>query len=611
MLRRSVMMVAVALVVLPACSSTPSPRPTAQRFLDAWARGDATSAAAITNDPSAAASALKDWRAALDVASARFTLGAGTRTPRFAASVDLRGLGPWRYQGVISLHRSKGAWLVDWSPAVLYPGMTGTQRLSRTRVLAARADVLDRNGTPIITAQPVVTVGVEPQRLGDPAPALAALQKTVGADPARVSALIKAARPDAFVPVITLRRPAFDAVKPVLNPIPGVVFQTGTLDLAPSPTFALAVLGKVGPATVESLRDAGPTALASDSLGLSGLEAVYQRHLAGSPSGAVSISEGGATVRQVFSVAGKPGQPVRTTLDPALQTAAEHALVGVGQPAAVVAVQPSTGDILAVANAPADSTYDRALAGQYPPGSSFKVVTAAALLQGGMTLETVVPCPARAVIGGKPFTNFEGEAPGPVPFITDFARSCNTAFASASSRVSAQALADEAGAFGFDTRWSLPLTAAPGRFPLPADTAESAAAAIGQGRVTASPLAMALVAATAAAGTWHAPTLVTDPPQASVSGPTITIAGPVDDALHQLMRSVVTSGTGVAANVAGTAVFGKTGTAEFGSATPPVTHAWFIGFRGDVAFAVLVEGGGVGGQVAAPIAARFLRAAGA
>ena len=77
--------------------------------------------------------------------------------------------------------------------------------------------------------------------------------------------------------------------------------------------------------------------------------------------------------------------------------------------------------------------------------------------------------------------------------------------------------------------------------------------------------------------------------------------------LRELMRLVVTSGTGTAANVAGAPVFGKTGTAEFGTRQPPQTHAWFVGFRSDLAFAVLVEGGGFGGEVAAPLAARFLQ----
>ena len=122
----------------------------------------------------------------------------------------------------------------------------------------------------------------------------------------------------------------------------------------------------------------------------------------------------------------------------------------------------------------------------------------------------------------------------------------------------------------------------------------------------ASPLTMALVAAAAGSGTWHPPTLVDDPPQGAAAPPVAVDPG-IDASLHQLMRAVVTSGTGTAANV-GNAVFGKTGTAEFGPGDPPATHAWFIGFRGDVAFAVLVEGGGVGGQVAAPIAAKFLHA---
>jgi len=607
---------ALAAALLPACSSGPSPRPAASAFLRDWSRGDLTGAGTATDNPAAATLALRTWQTSLDVGRATFNLtstggaGKGRATAKFSAHVALNGfLRTWSYQGALSLRRIGSRWVVAWSPGALYPGLAPGQSLARTRTLPPRAPMIDRNGAPLVTATPVVTVGVVPSHLQDAAAALAVLQKTTGADPTRVQKAIAASKPDNFVPVITLRRPAFDAVKAILNPVPGVVFQTGSADLGPTPTFGLAVLGKVGAATAEALRAAGAGFEATDQVGLNGLEALYQRRLAGTPSGSVAIVDAnGRHLREVLSVTGSFGQPVQTTLDPHLQTAAEAALAGVGKPAAVVAVQASTGQVLAVANVPADSTFHRALAGRYPPGSSFKVVTAAALIARGLTLDAVAPCPPQAVIGGKPFTNFEGEAPGSVPFLTDFARSCNTAFVGLSGRLQPQRLADTARAFGFGTKWSLPVSAFSGQFPLPADAAELAAASIGQGRDLASPLGMALVAATAAGGTWHPPALVENPPQGGAAAPAPLPPG-VGDSLHQLMRAVVTSGTGTAANVAGAPVYGKTGTAEFGPGKPPATHAWFIGFRGDVAFAVLVEGGGVGGQVAAPVAATFLRTA--
>ncbi|MBV8386798.1 MAG: penicillin-binding protein [Acidimicrobiia bacterium] len=599
----------VAVIGLTACSSGTSSQPTASKFLDAWAKGEASAAAALTDNPAAAQTALQHWRSTLDVGNAAFTVksASGSRAT-YSADVDLNGLGRWRYSGALTLRKAKSSFVVAWSPSVLYPGLVSGQDLSRTRTLPARAPVLDHNGTPLLTPTPVVTVGVETGRV-DPATAVPILQRTTGIDPARVTAAIAAAKPGTFVPVITLRRPAFDPVKATLNAVPGVVFQTTTVDLAPTPTFALPVLGKVGSATAEALKAAGPGFEATDNVGLNGLEGLYQKRLAGTPSGSINVVDAnGRALRTLFSVQGTNGQAVRTTLDMATQTAAESALVGTPQPAALVAVKASTGDVLAVANTPADSTYDRALAGRYPPGSSAKVVTSAALLQRGLTVNDVVPCPPRAVVGGKPFTNFEGEAPGAVPFLTDFAKSCNTAFVSVSGRLTAQALADTAHNFGFGAKWTLPLAADSGQFPVPGDAAELAAESIGQGRVLASPMTMALVAAAAGSGIWHPPTLVSDPPQAAAASP-VSVDPGIDSALHQLMRVVVTSGTGTAANVAGAGgpVYGKTGTAEFGPGNPPATHAWFIGFRGDIAFAVLVEGGGVGGQVAAPIAAKFLR----
>ena len=125
---------------------------------------------------------------------------------------------------------------------------------------------------------------------------------------------------------------------------------------------------------------------------------------------------------------------------------------------------------------------------------------------------------------------------------------------------------------------------------------------IGQDRITATPLAMAGVAGAVADGRWRRPRLLADDrKQAGPELPSSEVA-----TLRELMRSVVTRGSGTAlANVGGGEIAGKSGTAEFGDAQPPETHAWFIAFRGDVALAVLVEKGRSGGSVAAPLAARF------
>jgi cell division protein FtsI/penicillin-binding protein 2 len=130
---------------------------------------------------------------------------------------------------------------------------------------------------------------------------------------------------------------------------------------------------------------------------------------------------------------------------------------------------------------------------------------------------------------------------------------------------------------------------------------------IGLGMVLASPHRVATLSASVAAGARVAPRLVVDPePSAGAAARTPLDKGNVST-LQDLMRAVVTQGTGTAlVGVPGGAVHGKTGTAEFGSKDPPDTHAWFTGYQGDLAFAVIVEGGGFGAQVAAPLASDFL-----
>ena len=339
-----------------------------------------------------------------------------------------------------------------------------------------------------------------------------------------------------------------------------------------------------------------------------GLEAAFERQLAGTPSGEVRLvgggGEDGEAAKVLHRFAGKDGQPVETTLDPRVQEAAEAALDPLTKPAALVALRPSTGELLAVVNSPVDG-YNRALLGRYPPGSTFKVVTAGALLASGLRPTDPVDCPKEAKVGGRTFGNFEDEVLGRIPFSSAFAHSCNTAFVQqAAKRLDGEELVAAAAQYGFGLDPSPSIPAVTSRVPAPSDRADLAAESFGQGRVTASPLQMALVAGTVAKGRWPHPTLV--------SGETGETESPdpldakVASTLRTLMRQVVTEGTAADANLPGK-VGGKTGTAEFGTGDPLPTHAWFIGFRGDLAFSVVVEDGGVGGRVAAPTAARFLR----
>jgi cell division protein FtsI/penicillin-binding protein 2 len=154
-----------------------------------------------------------------------------------------------------------------------------------------------------------------------------------------------------------------------------------------------------------------------------------------------------------------------TTLDLDVQRADEQALGDTKRKAARVAIQPLTGDALAVANRPSDSTLNRALTGLYPPGSTFKVITTAALLRDGLSVDQTVPCPATEVVDGRSFRNFEGEAAGSVPFRTDFAQSCNTAFVSLAPRLDRAALAKTAEDFGLGARLRLGLPVADGHVP--------------------------------------------------------------------------------------------------------------------------------------------------
>ncbi|SDH40064.1 NTF2-like N-terminal transpeptidase domain-containing protein [Sinosporangium album] len=295
---------------------------------------------------------------------------------------------------------------------------------------------------------------------------------------------------------------------------------------------------------------------------------------------------------------------VKTTFDQRVQAAAARALDGVDRPAAIVAVKAGTGEILALADRLGSE--HNVIVSQFPPGSAFKVVTALTLLSSGLTPDTQVACPATYTIRGhRSFQNDNHIDRGTISLRSAFAHSCNTTMIEQITRLpSRRALYDTAQSAGLGR--SLAPGGASGRcgqISEPSDADWLGADAIGQGSVRVTPLCMAVLAAAVADGTWRAPRLmpqrVEDIPGQPAEVP--LPAGPVEG-VRSMMRAVVSEGTASSAGLpAGTA--GKTGTAE---ADAGPSHAWFMGYKDDLAFAVLVLGGGSGGRVAAPLAARFL-----
>ncbi|MEU7001186.1 penicillin-binding transpeptidase domain-containing protein [Nonomuraea sp. NPDC046570] len=324
---------------------------------------------------------------------------------------------------------------------------------------------------------------------------------------------------------------------------------------------------------------------------------------------AINARTAGGQVRRLVVYQPPPARQVRTTLSRPVQAAAARALDGVRQPAAVVAVRASTGEILAIADRLGGER--AALQTLYPPGSAFKVVTAAGLLAAGLRPDSVVPCPGATRLPGgmHEFLNPEGKDRGDLPFGTAFTQPCNTTFVEqVGSRLKAPGLAALAKNWGFDGKGLATGVGGLCGSASPADAPDKiGAAAMGTGSVKATPLCMAVAAAAVDSGTWRAPRLVTVKAARKLDGAPpkgAELDGRVTEGLRAMMRQAVVPGSTVGRGLPG-GVSGVTGTAE--PADGGRKHAWFVGFRGDVAFSVLVENGGSGDTAALPIAARFLK----
>jgi cell division protein FtsI/penicillin-binding protein 2 len=539
------------------------------------------------------------------------TLGAVTQSGSHArAALRWRWTLPlgrsWSYTTDATFVLRQGRWQPRFTPRTVEPALRQDDILRLTVTQAPRAAILASGGQPIVVPRPVVNVGVEPERVHD-LPGLAQkLHQVLGIDAAALISAVKAASPTAFVPVITLRRAAYERVRAVIYPLPGTVFTTGTMPLAPTSTFARSLLGTTGNPTAQLLNTSHGRYTASMTVGVSGLQQAFDGSLGGTPGLTVAaVDTEGDSAGTLYEVSPRPGTALRTTLELPAQNAADAALAGVRQPSALIAIRISTGAVIASAVGPDPGGYNIAFQGTYPPGSTFKIVTALAVLEQGEQTSDTVDCPAYLTVDGRQFHNAEHEVLGPITFAHAFAASCNTAFAGLAPRVSGTTLPRTAASLGLGRSLSLGVPAFGGSVPAPTDPVDRAAEAFGQGQILVSPLAMAAAAAAVARGRWEAPTLIEG--RGSAAGSPLP-AGPIAT-LRTLMREVVTSGTGTAlASQPGLPVYGKTGTAETGTSTPPLTDAWFVGYQGDVAFAALVANtnNGFGGAVAAPIVGRFL-----
>jgi len=595
-------------------------RTSADRFAVAWSQRDVKDLPYAGRSADQVAASFKSTTAGLGRAPVKVTVTSLTRAGDQAKGIltvswTVAEGSAWAYPMPITLQRNKSSqtWAVVArdGASMWAPGLSAQTKLSATRTWGKRGDVLDRKGTPILAVGKVYDIAIDPARASaDTVTALEQLVKEPAGSLVTRYRAARAAGSNAAVPVVTYREADFQAVRAQLDSLVGVVYPSREQPLAPSgPTFARPLLGSYGPVTAEAIQKGAGRYVNGDFAGLSGLQGQYDQVLGGTAGVEVTASDKPGA--PLFEKPAKDGAPITLTLDTKTQSAAEAALVGSGKvPSALVAVDVATGDLLAVANSPAVGL-DRALLSRYAPGSTLKVATTYSLLTKGLTPSKPVLCPPTVVVDGRTMRNYENEALGLVPFSVDFAHSCNTAFVGLAATMGNSDVHDAAAALGVGTGWGKHLGIAgafSGSVPVATSKTERAATAFGQARTSVSPASLAVVAASVARGSYIEPALIRTPAVAGADRAPKPLDAKAAGELRDLMRLVVTNGTAtpVLGSVAGTPIYGKTGTAEYGTKNPPATRAWFIGWQGQVAFAVLVEEGKSGATVAAPIAKAFL-----
>lgn len=559
-----------------ACTPRPDgPGPVAELFFAALGAGDTAAAAELSDDPSAARSALNAAWAGLQaehldaqLLGARYNDDTGSVAYRYTWALPKNRT--WSYDGQLKMVRNEGRWMVRWTATDLHPKLGEHQTFALRADPPRRAAVNEAGGTDVLVPGYVYHYQLDAARAGRN------LMRTAGAvvdtlrgfdealgDPQRLAE--QASSSATPLDLITLRKADHDRVEAAIGALPGVVI-TPQADLLPTDDqFAPMLLSEVKKAVGTQLEGAAGWRV-------------------------VSENQNGVDVAVLHEVDPAPAPSLTISVDRTVQRAAQNAVNTRGDKAMIVVIKPSTGELLAVAqNAAADADGLVATSGLYPPGSTFKMVTAGAAIERDMVRpNSMVGCPGELDIGQRTIPNYGGFDLGLVPMSRAFANSCNTTFAELASRMPPRALSQAASRYGIGVDYLVDgITTVTGSVPPTVDLAERTEDGFGQGKVLASPFGVALAAATVAAGRTPVPQLIEGRPTA-VNGPAVPpVSAEILDGLREMMRLVVTDGT--ARDIAGCGpVYGKTGEAEFAGGS----HSWFAGYRGDMAFASLIVGGG-------------------
>lgn len=576
-----------------ACTPKPAAaQPVAEDFLAALSEQDLDTALEHVDTAGTARQALENTFNGLQAEGLHAEISEVTSRENIArASYTLRWDLPrereLEYQAEMVLTRSEGEWTIRWQPSLVHPKLAANQHLELRSVKAQPASVVTSDGAEILSPGVVHRILVDTTKVTDPRRTATRIAGAVNAVHQRdetVRELDAAELADTLADasgsysVMTIPQNQGALVDRELADLPEVRLNEEAAMVSNEIGFARDIMARVG------------NIISDDLEGVDGWRVS-------------TVTQEGATFEDVAYEAPQLAPAVTIGLDRDIQLAAEEAVnLRQDMKAMLVAIRPSTGQVLAVAQTEkADEDGNVALMGQYPPGSTFKIVTAASGIQHhNLTPDSIVPCPGAMDIYGRTVINYNMFALGNVPMDRAFASSCNTTFADISTKLDPGQLLDTGKQFGLGIDYNIPgLDTVTGSIPVGETPLDRTEAGYGQGLDLASPFGMALVSATVAHGSTPVPSLI-DGHVTEVSEEVPAPSPEVIEDLRRVMRSVVTSGTAAGMQASGE-IYAKTGEAEINEGS----HAWFTGYRDDdIAFATLVVLGG-GSETATAITDRF------